>query len=119
MHRLLLTTALALTAAGPVLAQERPMHLTIAPGKVGEVCMPLQAGDTLAWHFKASPAADFNLHHHVGDRVVMPVDRKGATDHRAEHAIDQPNDWCLMWTAPAGQRVTVTGAWSLRKAVTK
>jgi hypothetical protein len=118
MKRLLPALPLLL-AAGAALAQERPIQLTIAPGKVGEVCMPLQAGDTLAWRFKADPAADFNLHHHVGEQVLMPVQRKAAAEDRAEHAIDRRNDWCLMWTAPAGQRVTVAGAWSVRKAGTK
>lgn len=115
----LLALASTVTLGGAAIAQERPLHLVIAPGKVGEVCMPLAAGDTLAWHFKASPAADFNLHHHVGDQVVMPVQRQAAAEDRAEHPIDQRNDWCLMWTAPAGQRVTVSGAWSVRKAASR
>jgi len=118
MHRLFAAT-LALAAALPAFAQERPIHLAIAPGKVGEVCMALEAGDLLAWAFKATPAADFNLHHHVGEQVLMPVQRKAAAEDRAEHAIDKRNDWCLMWMAPAAQRVTVTGAWSVRKAGAK
>lgn len=119
MHHHLSAAALALVLIGPAWAQERPIHLTIAPGKVGEVCMPLEAGDTLAWHFKASPASDFNLHHHVGEQVVMPVQRKGAAEDRTEHPIDKRNDWCLMWTASAGQRVTVSGTWSVRKTGAK
>lgn len=118
MKRLL--PALFLTVlGGAAVAQERPIQLTIAPGKVGEVCMPLDAGDTLAWRFKAEPAADFNLHQHVGEQVLMPVQRQAATEDRAEHKVDRRNDWCLMWTAPAGQRVTVAGAWSVRKAGAK
>jgi hypothetical protein len=118
MKRLLPALPLLL-AAGAALAQERPIQLTIAPGKVGEVCMPLEAGDTLAWRFKAEPAADFNLHQHVGEQVLMPVQRKAAAEDRADHTVDRRNDWCLMWTAPAGQRVTVAGVWSVRKAGAK
>jgi hypothetical protein len=100
-------------------AAEQPIHLTIAPGKAGEVCMPLEAGDTLAWRFKASAASDFNLHHHVGNDVLMPVQRPAVTEDQAEHAADRRNEWCLMWTAPAHKRVTVTGAWSVSKAAAK
>jgi hypothetical protein len=108
---------LALAATLPAAAQdERPIRLTIAAGKVGEVCMPLAAGDTLAWHFNSSVAVDFNLHQHVGKDVLMPVDRKAIAEDRAEHQVDRKNDWCLMWTAPAGQQASVTGGWSMKKA---
>lgn len=117
---MMIRTPLALlvcSAALSVLAQdEKPIRLTIAPGKVGEVCLPLDAGDTLAWHFKSSAPADFNLHHHVGKDVLMPVDRKAVAEDRAEHRIDRKNDWCLMWTAPAGQPLSVNGGWAVRKS---
>jgi hypothetical protein len=103
---------LALAAGAPVLAaDDRPIRLDIAAGKVGEVCMPLQAGDTLAWEWQASAATDFNLHQHVGKTVLMPVKRKAVSQQRAQHKADRRNDWCLMWTAPAAQAVTVEGAW--------
>jgi hypothetical protein len=109
----LVLASLLLAAAA---ANAKPFHLTIAPGKVGEVCMPLVAGDTLTWRFKSSAATDFNLHHHVGSEVLMPVQRTQTREDRGEHAIDRDNEWCLMWTAPAGQRLTVEGAWSVRRA---
>ena len=103
---------LALAASAPALARDnQPIQLDIAAGKVGEVCMPLQAGDTLAWEWKASAATDFNLHHHVGKKVLMPVQRKAVSQQRAQHKVDRRNEWCLMWTAPAAQAVTVEGAW--------
>jgi hypothetical protein len=64
-----MTLLLAATTAS---AQEQPIHLTIAAGQVGEVCMPLQAGNTLAWRFASSAAADFNLHDHVGTKSTCP-----------------------------------------------
>ncbi len=105
------TALLALATITSALAQGQPIALTIAAGKVGEVCRPLQAGDTLAWEWKASAAVDFNLHQHVGTQVLMPVERKAAAEDRAQHTVDRRNDWCLMWTAPAGQGVTVEGSW--------
>lgn len=112
MHRLL-ATALVLLAAAPSLAQEQQIRLSIAPGKVGEVCMALDKGDTLAWHFKSSHASDFNLHHHVAKEVLMPIERKAVAEDRAQFTADRRNEWCLMWTAPAGQAITVAGGWSI------
>jgi hypothetical protein len=107
-----LTIALLVMIAGaPVWAREQAIQLDIAAGKVGEVCMPLQAGDTLAWEWKASVATDFNLHQHVGKEVQMPVKRQAVAQERAQHKVDRSNDWCLMWKAPAGQAATVEGAW--------
>jgi hypothetical protein len=115
----MIRTALALivccSAMSAIAQDEKPIRLTIAPGKAGEVCMPLDAGDTLAWHFKSSAPADFNLHQHIGKEVLMPVDRKAIAEDRAEHRVDRKNDWCLMWTAPAGQRLSVNGGWSVNK----
>jgi hypothetical protein len=96
-------------------AHAKPFLLTIAAGKAGEVCMPLVAGDTLAWRFKSSAATDFNLHHHVGSEVLMPVQRTQLREDQGEFAIDRDNDWCLMWTAAPGRRLTVEGAWSVRR----
>ena len=111
----LVLLVVAAVAASQALADEQPIRISIAPGKVGELCMPLKAGDTLTWHFKASAATDFNLHHHVDKDVLMSVDRKAITQDRAEHRVDHNNDWCLMWTAPAAQPVTVTGGWQVKK----
>lgn len=93
------------------LAQGQRIDLQLAAGKVGEVCMALRAGDTLAWDFKASAPADFNLHHHVDKQVLIPVERRAVAADRAQHRAERANDWCLMWTAPAAQAITVTGSW--------
>ena len=94
-------------------AADHPFRITIAPGKVGEVCMPLAEGDTLQWRFQASAALDFNLHHHVDTEVLMPVERKAVKADSGALLIDRRNDWCLMWTAaPGAKPVAVNGAWS-------
>ena len=106
-----------LLAGSAAAAKDHPIRLTIAPGKVAEVCMALNAGDTLRWRFKANAALDFNVHHHVGQDVLMPVDRKAVLADKAELSIDKRNDWCLMWTAPAtAKRTTVEGVWSSQPA---
>jgi hypothetical protein len=106
----------ALLAAATASAQEQPINLAIADGKVGEVCMPLRAGDTLVWRFESSAAVDFNLHDHVGKKVNMPVQRKAVRQETAQHTVARSNDWCLMWTAPRTKGVTVSGAWQVKTA---
>jgi hypothetical protein len=108
-----------LLAAATASAQERPISLVIAAGKVGEVCMPLQAGDVLAWRFESSAAADFNLHDHVGKKVNMPVRRKAVTREQRQHRVERTNDWCLMWTAPRATGITVSGAWQVKTPAAK
>jgi len=112
--------AVLLALAGPCLSVraadgERPFRLNIAPGKSGEVCMPLQQGHTLAWQFRVSIAATFNVHQHVGTQVLMPLQRDVAEADAGEYTVDRDNDWCLMWKAPAAQALAVEGSWSERR----
>jgi hypothetical protein len=111
--------ACTLVAAGSAVAKEQPIELTIAAGKVGEICMPLRAGHTLRWAFEASAPADFNLHHHLGKQVLMPVDRKAIAADRAAYRANRSNEWCLMWTAPTAQGITVKGSWRIVPAARK
>ncbi len=114
---LALALSMAVIAHDAIAAKDHPIRLTIAPGKVADVCMPLAEGDTLRWRFKASVALDFNLHHHVDKAVLMPVDRMAVKADRGEQSIDRRNEWCLMWTAPTqAKRVMVDGAWSVQPA---
>ncbi len=99
-------------ALAPALA-DSAFDLPIRAGKVEEVCMPLKAGTTLQWRFSADLPVDFNLHHHVGKDVVMPVDLKTVATHVGQQKIDRDNDWCLMWTAPKAGVARVRGHWSV------
>ncbi len=105
----LLVAAQAFT---PALANTA-FDLAVRAGKVEEVCMPLKAGTTLQWQFSADAPVDFNLHHHIGKDVVMPVDLKAVATHAGQQKIDRNNDWCLMWTAPKSAAARVRGHWSV------
>ncbi len=115
-HVCFVTLVLAAVAVSAASAQDRTINLTVAAGKVGEICIPLQAGDTLAWRFESSAAADFNLHDHVGKQVNMPVQRKAVRRARAQHTLERTNEWCLTWTAPHAKGITVTGSWQVKNA---
>jgi hypothetical protein len=47
---------------------------------------------------------------------LKSVERKAVTEDRARYTADRRNEWCLMWTAPAGQGVTVEGTWDVINA---
>jgi hypothetical protein len=117
MVRPLIVAVAVATFAAPAAADgEHPIRMTVAAGKVGEACMALAVGDTLVWQFTASAAGDFNVHHHIDKDVLMPLERKSVREDRGELAITRANEWCLMWTAPTGSAMNITGAWSVRKA---
>jgi hypothetical protein len=113
MNRRTLAAAMLALAQIAATAAETSRQLSIAAGKVGEVCMPLRAGQTLQWRFDADAALDFNLHHHLGKQVLMPVDKRAVRADEGQHAIDQDNDWCLMWTAPKGRAAKVRATWRI------
>ena len=98
---------------GPVQADTIKLHL--AAGKADEACAKLDAGDTLTWRFKADARVAFNVHHHVGNDILTPVDVKGTRTHAGSVVADRDNDWCLMWTAPKDRAARVRGQWSTRK----
>jgi hypothetical protein len=97
----------------PALAADTPIDLSLAAGKADEACMKLRVGDTLTWRFDADAPVAFNVHHHVGKDVKMPVDVKTARRHEGRLVADHANDWCLMWTAAQAAPARVKGAWSV------
>ncbi len=101
-----------LLAAGPSLAAEKPLELNIAAGQIDEICLPMTAGQTVHWRFTADVPVDFNLHHHVGKKVLLPVDVKATRSHEGKWVIDTTNDWCLMWTAPKQAPAAIRGGFA-------
>jgi hypothetical protein len=97
--------------ATPALA-DTPIQIVLAPGKADEACMKLAAGDTLRWTFEADAGVAFNVHHHVGKDVLMPVDVKDTRAHVGTVVADRANEWCLMWTAPKDRPARIRGQWS-------
>jgi hypothetical protein len=107
-----LALLVALAGASLPAWADTPIHLSLAAGKADEACMKLAAGDTLRWRFEADAPVAFNVHHHVGKEVLMPVDVKDSRAHQGELVADRANDWCLMWTAPKDRAARVQGRWS-------
>ncbi len=79
----------------------------IAPGKVLEVCGPIESRLPVEWKFSSTGATEFNIHRHSG-AGVMYATRSYQT--RAQQGKLSPNsnyEWCWMWTNTAGEPVNV------------
>ncbi|MFS8085846.1 MAG: hypothetical protein ACMG6H_09465, partial [Acidobacteriota bacterium] len=62
--------ALLLAGCGTAPSWERlpasPLAITVQPGKFGEECFALAAGERIEYQFAATVPLDFNLHTHRG-----------------------------------------------------
>lgn len=108
----MLLPLLAVVAVHAPAHADTPIQLSLAAGKADEACVKLAAGDTLRWRFEADAGVAFNVHHHVGKDVLMPVDVKDTRAHAGTVVADSTNEWCLMWTAPKERPARVRGHWS-------
>jgi hypothetical protein len=106
---------LAVAALHAAARADTPIQLVLEQGKADEACMKLSTGDTLRWRFEADANVAFNVHHHVGKDVLMPVDLKGTRAHAGTVVADRSNDWCLMWTAPKDRSARIQGQWSVTR----
>ena len=70
----------------------------IAAGKFVEVCGKLPAGIKLKWEFETSAPTDFNVHYHVGEKVVYPFKMRAVASARETLETKLEQDYCWMWT---------------------
>ncbi len=70
----------------------------IAPKKFLEICGPLKMGNYVAWQFKGSAPADFNIHYHVGKDVSYPEKRKDVAGADGTLTVTADHDYCWMWS---------------------
>jgi hypothetical protein len=104
----------AILFAGAAAAQNatRSFTHTIRVRAAAEECVKLSAGESIHYAFEASAPVEFNVHFHRGDAIEYPV-RSGALA-RADERFTAPSaqEYCLMWTNPSQQMVTVKGTLS-------
>ena len=89
--------------------------LVVAPGKVAELCSVLQRGQVISWQFRADPAANFNIHYHVGKQVEYPErrDQVRVANGRLVAEIDQT--YCWMWTNRSDTPVAIEVSLQMRR----
>ena len=90
----------------------RFVHQTrVAPGEFVELCGKLPAGLKVRWKFASDTRLDFNVHYHLGEKVMF-ASRLSAVA-KARHTLNArtERDYCWMWsnksTQPASLVVTL------------
>ena len=81
----------------------------LAPGKVHEECLSLDAGKARKYQWSADGAVDFNIHYHKDKDVFYPVKKDAVREDKGEFTATAREDYCWMWTAK-GSAVQVKGA---------
>jgi hypothetical protein len=89
---------------------------TLAPGQVHEVCMELAPPERLEYAYTANAGLRFNIHYHVGDKIIYPVPEQLIA--RKQGILHAPvsQEYCLMWTNPAAQPVGLELTYTRRGA---
>ena len=77
----------------------RFVHQTrVAPGEFVELCGKLPAGLKVRWKFASDTRLDFNVHYHVGEKVVYPFKMSAVASARETLETKLEQDYCWMWT---------------------
>ena len=99
-----LALACTLVAIGAHAADKpapKRFSVTLAPGKVHEECLKIDAGRKSGFHWKSSAPVDFNVHFHKGPEVFYPVKKDQSSGDRGTFAARTAEEYCWMWTAKA------------------
>jgi hypothetical protein len=89
---------------------------TLAPGQVHEVCMVLAPPEQLEYAFTANAGLRFNIHYHVGDKIVYPLPEQLISHKQGVFQATASQEYCLMWTNPATQPVDLELEYTRRGA---
>ena len=81
--------------------------VSVAPGKLTEICGKLPAGLKVGWTFEASAPLDFNVHYHVGKEVVFPSKLKAVATAKDTLATKIDQDYCWMWSNKTAMSATI------------
>ena len=81
--------------------------LTVAPGRVAEVCGSLASGARVAWQFEADAALEFNIHYHVAKDVIYPIAPASKVKAQDVLRVTQQQDYCWMWRNATDASVTL------------
>jgi hypothetical protein len=89
-------------ADAPKMVRAHPLP----PFQIHEECFTLRPGDRVEYGFASTAPVAFNLRHHAGSAVVMPLAREGVREDAGIYVALIAHDYCLMWEAgPAGAMI--------------
>ena len=72
--------------------------VSIASGKMIEVCGRIPAGLHIQWTFSAEGPTEFNIHYHEGKEVIFPAKQSNVSRLAGELRTTSEQDYCWMWS---------------------
>jgi hypothetical protein len=91
-------------------AQVSAFSHTLAPGKVAEECLKMEAGSAIKYSFNAAAPLAFNIYFHRGEDVTYPVQIKSVQSRTSRFVAAEAQEYCWMWTNRGKRPVTLNGA---------
>jgi len=88
---------------------------TIKPSGIHEDCMEMVPGQTLDYFFEASGPTNFNLHFHEDSGVSYEISKDGVSSDKGTYVCKKKQYYCLMWTNPGLEQVSLTYSYSTKK----
>lgn len=82
-------------------------QLTVAPGKLAEVCGKLNPPADVQWQFSANVPLNFNIHYHEGKAVKFPAKQDGVAEGSGKLGVEIQQDYCWMWTNKSASAATL------------
>jgi hypothetical protein len=108
MNLLSLPVALVATLSSPASAGAAPFDWQIPmerwPGHYVQQCLPLKAGETLAYRMRSPFPVDFNIHYRRDRDTLYPVRVNHTTRHRGRLHARVDGQYCFMWINNEEQR---------------
>jgi hypothetical protein len=86
------------------------IDVTVAPGKIHEVCYELAKGQGIEYRFQSSRTMDFNLHFHEGTVIEYPVEKNAVQKAEGSYTAVKDQIYCLMWTNRHPDPCTLEGS---------
>ena len=109
MKRLLAVLCAFAAASAPAQPPDadgaRVVDVELAPGKIHEECMRLEAGQKRRYYWKSTAPVDFNVHYHQGEKVSYPVRRERMRGDGGTFTAKTGEDYCWMWSAKASAKI--------------
>lgn len=107
--RFLVLSMVILSLVGCASAPKKEsVQVTIKPKGIHEDCVVVTPKEVLSFKFVSSAPTDFNLHHHDGDKIFYPIEKKGATSFEGTFIPEKEEVYCLMWTNTSSVPVALT-----------
>ena len=97
------------------LAAEDNKRETIKPSGIHEDCMELVPGQILDYSFEASTPLNFNLHYHEDHNVSYEISKDGISSDKGTYACKKKQYYCLMWTNPGSEPISLNYSYSTKK----